>query len=61
MFERFLLRELCQLFQNGKVVDSPVTDAQRTFAGRAFQFRIRSGPVKIAEGAAGQMAFPFSR
>src|ERR1700730_16061567 len=61
MFERFPLRKFSELYQKRKVVDSPVTDAQRTFARRAFQLRILSGPMKIAGSGAGQMVFPFSR
>src|SRR4029450_6262144 len=33
MFERFLPGEFRQLFQKRNIVDSPVTDAQPTFAG----------------------------
>src|SRR4029453_9800374 len=59
MFEWLLLGELRELFQKGNILDLPVTNTQRTFAGGAFQLRIFSRPVKVAESAAVQTPFPF--
>src|SRR5207247_5213815 len=58
-FKGFFLRKLAQLLQQRNILDSPVSNTQQAFAGRAFQLRILSVPVKITEGAAVDTAFPF--